>query len=72
MWKKDKVSVKLTIVYQDKFQMDWRLKNKNYVTNMPEENVRNAFYKLRVGMFFQNVTWEERRSEKKNREIKLH
>lgn len=46
MWKKDKVSIKLTIVYQDKFQMDGRPKSKNYVTNVTEENM------LRVGMLF--------------------
>lgn len=72
MWKNDKVSVKLMIVYQDKFQMDRGLRSKNYVTNIPEENMRKAVYKLRVRKLFQTSTQEERASEGKNREIKLH
>lgn len=73
MWKNDKVSVKLMIVYQDKFQMDRRLKSKNYVTNMPEENMRKAVYKLRVRKLFQTATEEERTwGGEVNREIKLH
>lgn len=56
MWQKDIVRPILNILDQDKFQLNQRLKSKNNVTNMLEENVRQSFHNLGIGKSFQIMT----------------